>query len=163
MALGALTAVIPAAVCVSTATAGSNIYPTPYYLVFAKLTTAQEVSPPKRAAGASGSFQGRLTMDHGTATLTWQLRLSGLSGSVRGVRMHLGAARKTGPSAISLCPPRACRSVMRGTITWQTDARPSLVPALLHGLAYVNVYTALNSQGEIRGQLEAGAPAAAGG
>ena len=56
---------------------------------------------------------------------------------------------RAGPVAVALCGP--CRSGVRKTVTLQ----PSVVAALEAGRAYVNVHTARNPAGEIRGQIAA--------
>jgi CHRD domain len=65
--------------------------------------------------------------------------------------VHRGKAGRPGGVVISLCGP--CRSGVRGT----ARASASVVTALLSGGAYVNVHTARNPGGEIRGQIKRGA------
>ena len=61
--------------------------------------------------------------------------------------MHLGRQRVAGPVAIPLCGP--CVSGAHGKVTVTAKVRT----ALLGGGAYVNVHTAKNAAGEIRGQV----------
>jgi hypothetical protein len=163
-------AVAGAAVCAVLASAASGlsavraptVYPTPFYVLSAQLTGTQEVVRPKGAEQSSGSFTGRLTVKGGRATLAWQLRFVGLTGAPSSVQVSYGAPGKTGSVAIKLCPQPTCVSGLHGAYSWRRAARPKLLQALLHGLAYVNVRTQLNPRGEIRGQVRAASPAAAG-
>jgi hypothetical protein len=113
----------------------------------AKLTAAQEI--PKQTvkhAGAKGSFTGTLT---GTK-LKWKLTFSGLTGQATAAHIHLGAMGKAGNVVVPLCGP--CKSGMTGTATISA----SLLKKIDRHLTYVNVHTAKNPNGEIRGQLAAG-------
>jgi hypothetical protein len=110
----------------------------------ASLNARQEV--PKQAVkvpAASGTFTGTLT---GTK-LTWSLVFRKLSGPATAAHIHLGRPGKAGPVAVPLCGP--CRSGAKGSATL-TAAQ---VKAVLGGGTYVNVHTAKNPAGEIRGPL----------
>ena len=110
----------------------------------ASLNARQEV--PKQAVkvpAASGMFTGTLT---GTK-LTWSLVFRKLSGPATAAHIHLGRPGKAGPVAVPLCGP--CSSGAKGTATL-TAAQ---VKAVLGGGTYVNVHTAKNPAGEIRGPL----------
>jgi CHRD domain len=110
----------------------------------ASLNARQEV--PKQAVkapAASGSFTGTLT---GTK-LTWSLSFRKLTGRATAAHIHLGRPGKAGPVAVPLCGP--CRSGAKGSATL-TAAQ---VKAVLGGGTYVNVHTAKNPAGEIRGPL----------
>ena len=110
----------------------------------ATLNARQEV--PKQAVkapAATGSFTGRLT---GTK-LTWSLSFRKLTGPATAAHIHLGRPGKAGPVAVPLCGP--CVSGAKGSATL-TAAQ---VKAVLGGGTYVNVHTAKNPAGEIRGPL----------
>ena len=110
----------------------------------AGLNAKQEV--PKQAVkvpAASGTFTGTLT---GTK-LTWSLVFRKLSGPATAAHIHLGRPGKAGPVAVPLCGP--CSSGAKGSATL-TAAQ---VKAVLGGGTYVNVHTAKNPAGEIRGPL----------
>jgi hypothetical protein len=116
-------------------------------MIAAKLTAKEEV--PKQVvknAKASGSFTGDIT---GTK-LTWTLKFSGLTGPATAAHIHLGGMGVAGNVVVPLCGP--CKSPLKGTAT--------LTKALLKDLKvhklYVNVHTAKNPNGEIRGQLATG-------
>jgi hypothetical protein len=110
----------------------------------AKLDAMQEV--PKQAVAApngKGSFHGTL---HGN-TLTWTLSFSGLSGAATAAHIHLGAMGKAGNVVVPLCAP--CKGTTRGT----AKLSKAVVKDASKHLLYVNVHTAKNPAGEIRGQV----------
>jgi hypothetical protein len=118
----------------------------------ATLSARQEVPAPKGVgAGATGRFVATLVRKGTGGTLAWRLTFSGLTGKAGAAHIHLGRTGRPGPVAISLCGP--CRSGVRGTAV----ANAKTVAALLAGTTYVNVHTAKNAGGEIRGQIRRGA------
>jgi hypothetical protein len=100
----------------------------------------------KGAPHAKGSFTGTLK---GT-TLTWKLTFSGLSGPATAAHIHKGKAGVSGPVIVPLCAP--CKSGAHGT----AKLSASMAKTLTGGGFYVNVHTAKNANGEIRGQVAAG-------
>lgn len=110
----------------------------------AALNVGQEVPHPKGTeVGASGRFTATLT---GT-TLKWTLTFAHLSGPATASHIHSGARGKSGPVLVSLCGP--CTSPASGTAT-VTQAQ---ITDMVAGKDYVNVHTAKNPNGEIRGQI----------
>jgi len=110
----------------------------------ATLNAGQEV--PKQAVkapGGTGTFTATLT---GTK-LTWTLTFQKLSGTPSAAHIHLGRPGKAGPVAVPLCGP--CTSGVTATATLSS----AQVAAVLVGSTYVNVHTAKNPNGEIRGQI----------
>jgi hypothetical protein len=110
----------------------------------AKLDAMQEV--PKQAVHApngKGTFHGTL---HGNK-LTWTLAFSGLSGPATAAHIHVGAMGKAGNVVVPLCTP--CKAMSHGTATL---SKAVMKDATTHKL-YVNVHTAKNPAGEIRGQV----------
>jgi hypothetical protein len=117
------------------------------YKLSAKLTVKQEVPRPKGApAAATGAFTGKLV----GRKLTWKLTFKGLSGRAVGAHIHMGRPGKAGNVIVVLCPPR-CVSGKSGTTTVKKAVRD----AIERNLTYVNVHTAKNPGGEIRGQVRA--------
>lgn len=108
----------------------------------ATLNNGQEVPKPD-AKGGSGRFTGTLT----GRSLTWKLTFKNLTGAAAAAHIHLGKRGKAGAVAVPLCGP--CRSGVHG----KTTVTASLARALKNGGAYVNVHTAKNMNGEIRGQI----------
>ena len=120
------------------------------YTVGAKLTAKAEVPAPTGApAAAKGSFAGKYVEHKDTATLTWKLVFSGLSGPATAAHIHMAKPGAAGPVVVPLCGP--CKSGQRGKATISA----AVIKALESGNAYVNVHTAKNAAGEIRGQVKA--------
>ena len=113
----------------------------------ASLTSGQEV--PKQAVrtpSARGLFKGTLT---GT-TLKWTLTFAKLSGKATAAHIHIGAKGAAGAVVIALCGP--CTSGTTGI----SPVTPTVKAAFKKHRLYVNVHTAKNPDGEIRGQIAAG-------
>lgn len=117
------------------------------HLYGATLNVAQEVPRPQGAAGAKGTFTARVALAGGKATLRWKLSFSGLTGSAVAAHVHKGRKGKAGDVLAALCGP--CSSGRSGSVRLSDDA----VEAIASGAAYVNVHTAANQAGEVRGQL----------
>jgi hypothetical protein len=116
------------------------------------LRASQERPKPKGSVGrARGAFTVTITKEGSKAVLAWRLTFSRLTGKAVAAHIHSGARGKPGPVIVPLCAP--CKSGARGTTT--VDA--SVLNALQSGRTYVNVHTAKNPAGEIRGQLGAAA------
>jgi len=110
----------------------------------AKLDAAQEV--PKQVVKAPAA-KGLFTASLKGKKLTWKLTFAKLSGPATAAHIHLGAMGKAGNVLVSLCTP--CKSGAHGTAT----LTPAVTKAFGKHLLYVNVHTAKNPAGEIRGQL----------
>lgn len=139
LTLVALAALVVAAVSSARPTSGM-------FELSAKLTAAQEI--PKQVvkdAGAKGSFTATLSGTH----LAWKLTFSGLTGAATAAHIHLGGMGKSGNVVVPLCTP--CKSGQKGTATISA----SLLKTIQKHGTYVNVHTAKNPNGEIRGQLSA--------
>lgn len=114
----------------------------------AALTAGQEV--PKqvvKVTAAHGQFKGTLS----GSKLTWKLTFAKLSGPATAAHIHMGAMGKSGNVVVPLCAS-TCKSGVTGTAT----ITAALKTAFKKHLLYVNVHTAKNPNGEIRGQLAAG-------
>jgi predicted lipoprotein with Yx(FWY)xxD motif len=114
----------------------------------AALDTQSEAPPAKGVpAGAKGSFSA-LVIDVGARPLVvWSLDFGGLTGPGIAAHVHLGKAGVAGPVSLALCGP--CTSGVHGRKA--IDA--GLATAMESAGTYVNVHTATNPAGEIRGQL----------
>lgn len=116
-------------------------------MIAAKLTAKEEVpAQTVKNAKASGSFTGDIT---GTK-LTWTLKFSKLTGPATAAHIHLGGMGASGNVVVPLCGP--CKSPMKGT----AKLTKALLADLKKHKLYVNVHTAKNPAGEIRGQLAMG-------
>jgi hypothetical protein len=134
-----LAALVVLAVAAFAAAAGSK-----QSKVTATLTAGKEVPAPTGVpAAARGTFTGTLV----GRKLTWRLTFSHLSGPAGAAHIHVGAVGKAGNVLVPLCGP--CKSPVHGKATLTAAA----VKALGKHRLYVNVHTAKNAAGEIRGQL----------
>ena len=110
----------------------------------ADLNSASEVPP---VTGA-GKGTAALSLDTATKMLTWTVIYSGLSGPATAAHIHGPAT--LGANAGVLVPFTGdLANPIKGSATL-TDAQISDLEA---GKWYVNVHTAANKSGEIRGQL----------
>jgi CHRD domain-containing protein len=113
----------------------------------ASLSSGQEVPPQVvKDPNAHGLFKGTLS----GSKLKWKLTFAKLTGPATAAHIHMGAKGKAGNVVVSLCTP--CKSGQTGTST----ITAALVAAFKKHLLYVNVHTAKNPAGEIRGQLAVG-------
>jgi len=117
------------------------------YKVIAGLNSRQETPRPKRAVTARGSFSGTYVENRTGAVLKWKLTFTRLTGSATAAHIHGGKRGVAGPVIVPLCGP--CKSGQTGT----TKISKAVVSALEKNGAYVNVHTAKNPGGEIRGQV----------
>jgi hypothetical protein len=115
----------------------------------AALTTRAEVPRPSGTkAGAGGTFTLTKTESSGSFTIAWTLSFKNLTGRAAAAHIHRGKVGKTGPVLVSLCGP--CRSGQKG----KAKISKSVAAAIKAGATYVNVHTARNAAGEIRGQIK---------
>ncbi|MBI3704805.1 MAG: CHRD domain-containing protein [Rhizobiales bacterium] len=109
----------------------------------ADLKASSEV-PPNTSTG-SGTLTA--TYDDASKKLTWKGNVSGLSGPATAAHFHAGEAGKNGAVAVPIAG--ADKGAFEGSATL-TDAQAA---DMLAGKWYVNIHTAANKGGEIRGQL----------
>ena len=109
-----------------------------------QLTGAQEV--PAVTTGGTGTID--TTFDKMTNVLTWTITYSGLSGPVTGAHFH-GPAAAGANAGVAVPFTGDLSSPIRGKATL-TAAQ---VADLTAGRWYVNLHTAKNPGGEIRGQI----------
>ncbi len=107
-----------------------------------------EVPTPNAPAKAAGVFNATVTEKKGKASIRWTLTFRRLSGKAVAAHIHKGAAGVAGPVVVPLCAP--CKTGQNGRLAIDED----LAHALEHGGYDVNVHTAKNQGGEIRGQLK---------
>ena len=109
----------------------------------ADLTAASEV-PPKDSQG-TGTLTA--TLDTATHVFTYHLTYSGLTGPATAAHFHGPAA--VGANAGPEVPIKSLESPIDGTAT----LTPAQQKDLVSGMWYVNIHTAANKGGEIRGQV----------
>jgi hypothetical protein len=102
-------------------------------------------TPPNASTGS-----GTADIDYNAASkkLTWKLTYSGLTGPATAAHFH-GPAEPGKNAGVAVAIPNATTSPNEGSATL-TDAQAA---DLLAGKYYVNVHTAANPGGEIRGQV----------
>lgn len=109
----------------------------------ATLDAKSEVPPTK----SKGAGQATLTYNTANKELTWSVTYSGLSGPATAAHIH-GPA-EPGKNAGVVIPFAAAASPIKGSkVLTETQAKD-----LLAGKYYVNVHTAANKNGEIRGNI----------
>jgi hypothetical protein len=109
----------------------------------ADLKGASEV-PPVDSKGA-GSVTA--TFDTASKKLSWKGTVSGLSGPATAAHFHSGEAGKNGGVAVPIAG--ADKGSFEGSATLTDDQAAELMA----GKWYVNVHTAANKGGEVRGQV----------
>ena len=100
------------------------------------------------AVTTSGAGTADIDYDAATKKLTWKLTYSGLSGPATAAHFH-GPAEPGKNAGVAVAIPNATSSPAEGSATL-TDAQAA---DLVAGKYYVNVHTAANPGGEIRGQV----------
>ena len=100
------------------------------------------------ATTSSGKGTADIDYDATSKKLSWKLTYSGLSGPATAAHFH-GPAEPGKNAGVAVAIPNATSSPAEGSATL-TDAQAA---DLLAGKYYVNVHTAANPGGEIRGQV----------
>ncbi|HKS89440.1 MAG TPA: CHRD domain-containing protein [Stellaceae bacterium] len=112
----------------------------------ANLSAASEV-PPVQSAGKGTAT---INVDPATKELSWRVDYSGLTGPAAAAHIHCGAAAGANAGvSVPFGTGQAVASPIQGSGK-MTDAQLADLQA---GKCYVNVHTAANKGGEIRGQL----------
>ena len=109
--------------------------------VSVKLTGAEEVPPVQ----ASGSGEGTIRVNS-DGTVSGEVKTTGVEGTM--AHIHQGAKGQNGPVIIPLTKSGDTYTVPAGAKL--NDAQ---IKAFKEGGLYVNVHTAKNKGGEVRGQL----------
>jgi hypothetical protein len=111
-----------------------------------KATLDGKSEVPATTSGGTGTAD--LDYDAASKKLSWKLTYSGLSGPATAAHFH-GPAETGKNAGVAVAIPNATKSPVEGSATL-TDAQAS---DLLAGKLYINVHTAANPGGEIRGQV----------
>ena len=109
----------------------------------ADLKASNEVPPVESKGGGSVTA----TFDTVSKQLSWKGSVSGLSGPATAAHFHSAESGKNGPVAVPIAG--ADKGSFEGKATL-TDVQAE---ELLAGKWYVNIHTAANKAGEIRGQV----------
>ena len=109
----------------------------------ADLKGSSEVPP----TDTKGTGSVTATYDTGSKKLSWKGTVSGLSGPATAAHFHAGEAGKNGGVVVPISG--ADKGAFEGSATL-TDEQAA---DLMAGKWYVNVHTAANKAGEVRGQV----------
>lgn len=153
-ALRRLLVIVALLVCVAAPAAAQT------FTLTATLTGAGE--NPGINTGAFGS--ATVTVDTGARTVTYRVDVFNLPSGVTASHIHVGAAGTNGPVVVNFAPPVPASNdfAFTGTVRdTEFVLRPDqgirsaddMFQAILAGNSYVNVHSAVNGGGEIRGQL----------
>jgi hypothetical protein len=118
------------------------------YKVSATLTSRADVPKPKGAPLARGTFTATYVENKTGAVLRWRLTFSHLTGRALAAHIHAGKLGVAGPVIVPLCGP--CHTGQTGTV----KISKAVVAKLEAGGMYINVHTAKNPAGEVRGQAK---------
>ncbi|MEO5572437.1 MAG: CHRD domain-containing protein [Bacteroidia bacterium] len=109
----------------------------------ANLDGAQETPPVTTNAFGIGTF----ALSKHNGKLLIRVVVDGMSGMIMGAHLHMGAVGVSGPVVVDLTS-----NISGNTVIASID--PTLIlPDLIAGNIYLNLHTAANPNGEIRGQL----------
>ncbi|MBJ7402422.1 MAG: CHRD domain-containing protein [Bradyrhizobium sp.] len=111
-----------------------------------KATLDGKSEVPPNTSSATGTAD--LDYDAASKKLSWTVTYSGLSGPATAAHFH-GPAEAGKNAGVAVPIPNAASSPVKGEATL-TDAQAS---DLLGGKYYINIHTAANPGGEIRGQV----------
>jgi CHRD domain-containing protein len=100
------------------------------------------------ANASAGTGTADLDYDPASKKLTWKLTYTGLSGPATAAHFH-GPAEAGKNAGVAVAIPNATASPVEGSATL-TEAQAA---DLVAGKYYINVHTAANPGGEIRGQV----------
>ena len=115
----------------------------------AGLSAGAEVPKPQGIkANVRGTFSVTLTSEGSSYSVKWALAFRNLTGKVTAAHIHRAKPGKAGPVIVALCGP--CRSGQSGS----APVSKVVADAMKSGSTYVNVHTAKNKAGEIRGQVK---------
>jgi len=111
-----------------------------------KATLDGKSQVPPNASAATGTAD--IDYDPASKKLSWKVTYSGLSGPATAAHFH-GPAEAGKNAGVAVAIPNATSSPAEGSATL-TDAQAA---DLVAGKYYVNIHTAANPGGEIRGQV----------
>ena len=116
-------------------------------MVSSKLTGDQEVPAVNTSAVGVATFNLNSTWD----TMCVNISVNGLSGPITGIHVHEASSGQNGPVVTNLSPFVSGNRVV--AMLTGADLTSAMIANYLSGNYYLNVHTAANPGGEIRGQL----------
>ncbi len=118
----------------------------------AVLNDAQENPPVNTNAGGGGRF----VLSADKTQLSYMIKVCNLSGAIAAAHFHNAAAGTNGPVVRAITFTDTTATGVWSSADATQPLTPALVAELLAGNIYVNVHTAANPGGEIRGQVRSG-------
>ncbi len=147
--LGLITSALLLTACASTpmpaSTPAPATAPSSGIAMMANLSAAKEVPP--NASPGTGVLQANF--DKSTSLFSWTITYSGLTGPVRAAHFH-GPSTAGINTGVALGLSGALDSPIKGSAV----LTPAQAADLLAGKWYINLHTAINLGGEIRGQVD---------
>jgi hypothetical protein len=113
-----------------------------------KATLSGKSETPPNANASAGTGTADIDYDPATKKLSWKVTYSGLTGPATAGHFH-GPAEPGKNAGVAVAIPNATSSPAEGSATL-TDAQAADLEA---GKYYINIHTAANPGGEIRGQV----------
>ena len=129
-----------------TALAATVVFAGPAFAEKMKASLDAKSETPPNTSAATGTAD--LDYDAASKKLSWKLTYSGLSGPATAAHFH-GPAEAGKNAGVAVAIPKASKSPVEGSATL-TDAQAADLEA---GKYYINIHTAANPGGEIRGQV----------
>jgi hypothetical protein len=120
---------------------GQMIFETDY-LCGAVALGANEIPAVTTTASAVGSF----AVSKASGKVDYKIVANGLSGAITGAHIHFGSPASNGPVAQAL-------TVNGNVISGSFAITGAIFDSIFSGNAYMNIHTAANPNGEIRGQI----------
>jgi CHRD domain len=119
-------------------------------LATGSIAAAETVQLKADLKGSNAAATGNATVTYDTASkqVTWRITYSGLSGTPTAAHFH-GPAQPGANAGVAVPIPNPATSPIQGSATL-TDAQAA---DLLAGRYYINIHTAANPPGEVRGQV----------
>lgn len=122
-----------------------QILPETDWGMMVQLTGDQQTPAVSTPASGLGFFMLSKHMDK----LSFNIVLDSLSGPIADAHLHKAVMGQSGPVVLGLSP-----YINGNMISGSVDSIADILPALLGDSLYINVHTAANPNGEIRGQLK---------
>ena len=119
-------------------------------LATGSIAAAETVQLKADLKGSNTAATGNASVSYDTASkqVTWRITYAGLSGTPTAAHFH-GPAQPGANAGVAVPIPNVSTSPIQGSATL-TDAQAA---DLVAGRYYINIHTAANPPGEIRGQV----------
>jgi hypothetical protein len=125
------------------------LFASPALAEMVKMSATLDGAQQSPALNVAGKGSAEVTYDTDSKQLSWTIEYSGLTGDPAAGHFH-GPADKGANAGVAVPFEGSLASPIKGMATL-TDAQAA---DLLAGKYYINIHTAANKGGEIRGQVE---------